>query len=247
LAVVSSKVSNSAAQVIGSGTWSVFPGSNLSFSPSLIPNGTAYSSTTSTSSTCSSITRTSTTAIASKTLTLNDVTNLVIGMAVTWPGGSNEISSINVGTSQITLKTGNPSAMSGTIFTFTVAGCFSSFFSINNNGSTDILTISITQTTNVSGGATMKFQSCNVSGVGSANIAWNETTNTCPGTVNTILTTVGSGSGTNTPQIATQFSLPIQAQTLIRLRALATSSGANYTVSLTVDRNSIRIANSLSS
>lgn len=168
-------------------------------------------------------------------------------MAVTWPSGSNEISSINVVTSQITLKTGNPSAISGTIFTFTVAGCFSSFFSMNNNGSTDILTISITQTTNVSGGATMKFQSCNVSGVGSANIAWNETTNTCPGTVNTILTTVGSGSGTNAPQTATQFSLPIQAQTLIRLRALATTSGANYSVSLTVDRNSIRLANSLSS
>jgi len=160
------------------------------------------------------------------------------------PTGLNEINSINFAASSIGLKTGNPSAPIGTVFTFTISGCFSSYFSINNNGSEDILRINITQTTNTTTGRSMQLTSCDISGVGSAAATWDEINNTCSGTINTIMTTIGSGVGANSPQLISNYSLPITTQTSRRIRAVTTQSGATYTVSVSVDRSSIRGSNS---
>jgi len=211
-----------------------------------MPTGTSLGPiTVSTTSTCSYITKTTTSLIVSKSVTLTDVNNLSVGMIInSTPTGLNEINSINIATSRITLKTGNPSAPIGTVFTFTISGCFTSYFSINNNGTLDILRINLTQTTNTTTGRSMQLQSCDISGVGSAAAIWDEINNTCSGTINTIMTTIGSGAGANSPQLISNYSLPITTQTSRRIRAVTTQSGATYTLSVSVDRSSIRGSNS---
>lgn len=90
----------------------------------------------------------------------------------------------------------------------------------------------------------MQLQSCDVSGVGSASATWDEINNTCSGTINTIMATIGSGAGANSPQLSSNYSIPITTQTSRRLRVLTTQSGATFTISVTVNRSSIRAANS---
>jgi hypothetical protein len=241
-AIVNTQALNNSAQAFSTGTWSAFASSTST----LTPSGTSLGPiTNSSASTCTFLTKTSTSLIVSKSLTLSDVNSLSVGMIVnSIPTGLNEINSINFAASSIGLKTGNPSAPIGTVFTFTISGCFSSYFSINNNGSEDILRINITQTTNTTTGRSMQLTSCDISGVGSAAATWDEINNTCSGTINTIMTTIGSGAGANSPQLISNYSLPITTQTSRRIRAVTTQSGATYTVSVSVDRSSIRGSNS---
>ena len=234
---------NEFVQTFQSGTWSAFPSSTST----LTPTGVALGPTTvSTVSTCKSLTKTSTTVITSKNVSFADVTGLTVGMIVdSTPTGLNEIAAINTLTSTVSLKTGNPVAPIGTVFTFTINGCFSGYFSVNNNGSLALEKINITQTTNTTTGRSMQLQSCNQAGVGSAAGTWNESSNTCSGTINTIMSTIGAGAGNNSPQTVTNYLLPIPAQTSIRLRALTVQTGATYTISISVTRSSVRAANSL--
>lgn len=230
-------------QTIQSATWSAF----ASLTSTLTPTGVALGPTTvSTVSTCNSLTKTSTTVITSKDVSFENVTGLTVGMIVnSAPTGLNEISTINTLTSTVRLKNGNPVAPIGTVFTFTINGCFSGYFSVNNNGSIALEKINITQTTNTTTGRYMKLQSCDQAGVGSAAGTWNESSNTCSGTINTIMSTIGAGAGNNSPQTVTNYLLPIPSQTSIRLRALTVQTGATYTISISVTRSSVRAANSL--
>ena len=243
IGVTRAQTKNALAQAFQSGKWSAFASSTST----LTPTGVALGPTTvSTVSTCNSLTKTSTTAITSKDVSFADVTGLTVGMIVnSTPTGLNEIAAINTSTSTVSLKSGNPAAPIGTVFTFTINGCFSGYFSVNNNGSLALEKINITQTTNTTTGRSMQLQSCDQAGVGSAAGTWNESANTCSGTINTIMSTIGAGAGNNSPQTVTNYLLPIPAQTSIRLRALTVQTGATYTISISVTRSSVRAANSL--
>ena len=242
IGVIQAQSSNQLVQSFQSANWSAFPSSASTLAPTGLALGPIAVSTI---SACNSLTKTSTTSIASKDVSFADVTGLTVGMIVnSTPTGLNEIAAINTLTSTVSLKTGNPAAPVGTVFTFTINGCFSGYFSVNNNGSLALQNINVTQTTNTTTGRSMQLQSCDQAGVGSAAGTWNESANTCSGTINTIMSTIGSGSGNNSPQTVTNYLLPIPAQTSIRLRALTVQSGATYTISISVTRSSVRAANS---
>ena len=103
----------------------------------------------------------------------------------------------------------------------TFTGCpYQQYFSINNTGNMAVTSIGIAQTVTVSSTDTLALQWC--SG------GWTtESTATCNGTINTIMTTVGS--------VGSQYvnaTIPISAGGTVRVRAFTNISGKTTTINI---------------
>lgn len=112
-------------------------------------------------------------------------------------------------------------------------GCtWDQYLSINNTGLTDFGSFTMTATSNTTLGNSISLVAC-LAGT------WNESTDACSGTVQTLTTTIGSGTGANSPQ-SVLVTIPLAAAGSIRLRAISTQSGSSLTVGVSVARVNLR-------
>ena len=177
-------------------------------------------------------------------------TALTVGMTVTGTGivssGTNTISVIDNANQQVTLTLGGNTSPSYTTLKFSTpcpgAGVTSTsldaYFTIQNSGSMPIQTLSITQTVTVTSSNSIKLQTCNVGGAGTAAAAWNENTGTCAGTLNTVMTTTSA----NSPQTVSAYSMPISVGGDVRVRALSTQTNRTTRISVSVATSDSRVA-----
>ena len=110
------------------------------------------------------------------------------------------------------------------------------YLSINNTGLTDIGSFTMTATSDSTLGESISLVAC----LGGT---WNESTGECSGSVQTLTTTIGSGTGANSPQ-NTWVTIPLAASESIRLRAISTQSGSSLTVGVSVARVNLRTTTS---
>ncbi len=182
-------------------------------------------------------------------------TALAVGMTVTGVGivssGTNTITAVDNARQQVTLRLGPNTSANFTTLKFSTAcpgaGVTSSaldgFFTIENSGSIAIQTLAITQTVTVTTTNSIKLQTCNVGGAGTASAAWNENAGTCAGTINTIMTTTSA----NSPQTVSGYSMPLSIGGDVRVRALSTQANKTTTISVSVATTNTRAAtNSIS-
>ncbi len=144
----------------------------------------------------------------------------VVGMTAARTGIPSGTKVLSISGSSITIS--NPTTAviaSGRNVTFTVCP-FHQYFSINNAGTLPVSSIGIAQTVTVSSTDTLALQWC--SG------GWTtESTATCNGTINTIMTTVGS--------VGSQYvnaTIPISAGGTVRVRAFTNISGKTTTINI---------------
>lgn len=162
---------------------------------------------------------------------------LAIGMTVTGMGiansGTNTISSFSTG-NRINLTFGPNTSPNYTTLKFSTP-CGSSntsqYFDVINIGTVDLLSLSIQQTVTTTGGNSIQLQSCSAT--------WDEVANTCSGTIATLMTTIGSGVGANSPQTFNWIQT-ITVGASIRLRAVSTEPGKTTTISVWVSNSDVR-------
>ena len=237
IALYTTSTSNTSQQSIGTASWSASAGVDSTTAPT----GSAYGPITpSNASSCSAYTKTTDGPFSGPgkdKVNLTSITNLVVGMTVTGTGitnsGTNTISNINVGRLEITLSSGPNTSTSGTQLLFNSGVCtYDQYLSINNRGVTDMNSFTLITTSTSTSGKSIALQACTGG-------TWNETTDLCSGTISTLTTTIGSGTGANSPQ-SSHISISIAQGGNLRLRALSTQSGASLTVGIQVARANLR-------
>lgn len=222
-----------------SATWSVIAGSNSSATAT----GNAYGPITPFNSSCGTTDFYLTTdgngwSNGNKRVRLQQSTSqLTVGMTVTGTGinssGINTIASFSSG-NRVTLTLGPNTSPDYTTLKFSTPCASASsgqYFNILNVGTVDLISLSILQTVTTTNGNSITLQSCST--------AWDEVANTCSGVITTIMTTIGSGIGANSPQ-TTNWVTPIAAGASIRLRMISTESGKTTTISVWVTNSDIR-------
>ena len=180
---------------------------------------------------------------------------LAVGMTVTGTGivssGTNTIATIDNANNRVTLTLGPNTSPNYTTLKFSSAcpgagvksASLDAYFTIENSGNIAIQTLAITQTVTVTTTNSIKLQTCNVAGAGTASAAWNENTGTCAGTINTIMTTTSA----NSPQTVSGYSMPLAIGGDVRVRALSTQTGKTATIAVSVTTTDSRAArNSIS-
>ena len=177
-------------------------------------------------------------------------TSLYAGMTVSGTGitssGTNTVALVDNVNSQVTLTLGPNTSPSYTTLKFstpcpgggTTSSSLDAYFTVQNSGNVDIQTLSITQTVTVTSSNSIKLQTCNIGGAGTASAAWNENTGTCAGTINTIMTTTSS----NSPQTVSGYSMPLIVGADVRIRALSTQALKTSVISITILNSNIRTA-----
>ncbi len=135
---------------------------------------------------------------------------------------------ITVGTkvlsiSGTTIKISSPTIAAMATEDITFMGCpYQQYFSVNNAGTLPVTSIGIAQTVTVPAANTIALQWCST--------GWsNETTATCAGTINTIMTT----SGATASQYINTL-IPIVAGGTVRVRAVTNVSTAATTINVIV-------------
>ncbi len=178
--------------------------------------------------------------VATHIHSLQSVAVLSVGMTVTGPGiansGTNTVTALRSSDNRITLATGPNTSPDFTTLKFSTpcpVDTNSQFLSIVNIGSINLISMSIQQTVTSTAGKSIKLQTCSTT--------WNEIANTCSGTITTIMTTIGSGSGANSPQTIT-WTRTITPGANVRLRALASAIGSTSTISVWATNSDIRSA-----
>ena len=239
LAINDSTSFNNTSQSITTGTWGVIAGSNAAAGAT----GSAYGPITPYNSSCVATdfyltTDTNGWTASDKRVGLQQSTSqLTVGMTVTGVGifnsGINTIASL-LPSNRVILTLGPNTSPSNTTLKFsipcaTISG--SKYFNIINTGTIDLISINIQQTVNTTAGKAIDIQTCGAT--------WDELSDTCSGTITTIMTTIGSGAGANSPQTVA-WTITIAAGGSIRVRALSTELGKTSTVSVWVTNANIR-------
>jgi hypothetical protein len=149
--------------------------------------------------------------------------------------GSNSISLIVSNT--ILLASGPNTSPNGTTLTFRLGVCtYDQYLSINNRGLTDLASFTVFATSTSTSGNSIALQAC----VGGT---WSEATGICSGAISTLTTTIGAGTGANSPQTAL-VSISLAQGATLRLRALSTESGASLSVAVRVAQVNLRASTS---
>jgi hypothetical protein len=158
----------------------------------------------------------------------------VTGTGIVQPG-VNTISSLTATT--VTLAVGGNTSSNGTTLTFTSGVCvYDQYLSINNGGLTAISSFIVIATSTTTSGKSIQLQTCSGG-------TWNEATDACSGAIVSLTTTIGAGSGANSPQTAT-ISLPLAESGTLRLRALSNQLGKSITVGIRVAQANLRASTS---
>ena len=232
-ATLKSTVSNSSTiQSISSATWKLCAGATNGAACT----GSAYGPTTPVTTCTAAITKTeSASGTTGTTLVLNNTTSLVAGMVVSGTGiGSSTINWIAtvVNGTTLTLGLGGNTLSSGATITFATCTGFAQFLSLNNNGTSPMAQVNVTDTPTGASG-TMAIQSCNTGGVGTTVLAWSTEANggLCVGEINTIVTATNAIAST-----ASNYSLVIAAAGSARVRALSSVNTKTLTVSTSITK-----------
>ncbi len=191
-AALSSITSNSSPQSISSGSWIVFAGANSSSPSTGLPfANTPWAQSCAAASQISKTVNAGAWTNTGRSIVLNDVTNLTVGMAVTGTGisgsGTNRITTISVANKRITLTSGvSTSALNTTLY-------FDAAATVNGGWSTSTTKISVSLdiTTGIGVGMT-------VTGTGIINSGTNTVAAINTGSRTITLTTGGNTSVSNT-------------------------------------------------
>lgn len=165
----------------------------------------------------------------STTFTLNDVTNLAVGMIISGPTGivtGTKITAISLNVITITPATISR-INSGTSLDF--SGCYQQYFNVNNLGSIALSSFQISQAVDTVSPDSVTLQSC----AGT----WNEATGACSGAItNIVVTNIGTSAFTT-------VSGALSASTgTVRLRALCNTSLKTSTISINIGQGNLRAA-----
>lgn len=164
------------------------------------------------------------TASGSTTINMAAVTGYVVGMRVTGTGIASGalINSIKASAPRNIVISIATTATIGAGSAISAAGCFQSYFSVNNIQNTALTSFGIQQSFSSISPQTLTMQRC--SGT------WNEANGACSGTITVIV----SGSSTSA---VTTVPLALAANTgTARLRVLSTTSAVSVTISVQIRR-----------
>lgn len=162
---------------------------------------------------------------------------LSVGMTVTGVGisssGLNTISSFSSG-NRVNLTIGGNTTPNFTVLKFS-STCNSTsgsqYFDVINTGSLDLNSFNIRQTTTTTNGRSISLQVCSET--------WDEVSDTCPGIISLVMTTIGSGSGANSPQTI-NWTQSLLVGHSVRIRATSNESGKSSTIAIWVSNENVR-------
>ena len=167
----------------------------------------------------------------------NGVTaNMLVSGAGVINSGTNTVKT--VAANSITLNTGPNISSNNALLIFTnpapaCTNAYNDFFYLNNTGTIDASSMSITLSSSPLGAITL--ETCNTAGISSTPVAWNVGAHSCPNQKNTFVTD------------GISHILPIAAGTNLQVHLLSTTSGATASVSVTIQTSDLRTSLSTNS